>query len=53
MIGLMMVAGCGSNSGDKTANQAAEVSGKVSASGSTALLPLLKPAQEEFHKMYD
>lgn len=53
MIGLMMVAGCGSNSGDKTSNQAAEVSGKVSASGSTALLPLLKPAQEEFHKMYD
>lgn len=54
MVGLMMVAGCGSSSKDKEANQStAEVSGKVSASGSTALLPLLKPAQEEFHKMHD
>lgn len=53
MVGLMMVAGCGSNSGDKNANQGTEVAGKVSASGSTALLPLLKPAQEEFHKMHD
>lgn len=38
VLGISMVAGCGGNSGT------------VSASGSTALLPLLKQAQEQFQK---
>lgn len=42
-----LLTGCGG--GDQAAQKAAtELSGKISASGSTALLPLLKPAQEEF-----
>ena len=51
----MLLAGCcgsqqaatsGSGSGE------AAISGKISASGSTALLPLLKPAQEAFQDKY-
>lgn len=45
MLGVTFVAGCG---GQKEA--AADLQGTVTASGSTALLPLLKPAQEEFQK---
>lgn len=46
MVGVGLLAGCGS-----TKEQAnAEVQGTVTAAGSTALLPLLKPAQEEFQK---
>lgn len=47
ITGLM--SGCGG--GDKKeASQSAELQGTVTASGSTALLPLLKPGQEEFQK---
>jgi len=42
-----MISGCGTK--DATP---ADVQGTVTASGSTALLPLLKPAQEEFQKKY-
>jgi phosphate transport system substrate-binding protein len=45
MLGVSLIAGCG---GKKEA--AADLQGTVTASGSTALLPLLKPAQEEFQK---
>ena len=53
-VSATLLAGCGgsqqqaatSGSGD------AKISGKVSASGSTALLPLLKPAQEAFQEKY-
>ncbi|MEG6586177.1 phosphate ABC transporter substrate-binding protein [Dendrosporobacter sp. 1207_IL3150] len=45
MLGVTFVAGCG---GKKEAST--DLQGTVSASGSTALLPLLKPAQEEFQK---
>ena len=55
MVGALMVCasmvltGCGgSQSASSGASSSAELSGKVSASGSTALLPLLKPAQEAF-----
>lgn len=49
LVGTMLFAGCGSSqqsTGDKA--KEASIEGKVSASGSTALLPLLKPAQEAF-----
>lgn len=46
LMGAAMVSGCGG--GDTAATQQT-ISGTVSASGSSALLPLLKPAQEEFH----
>ena len=51
-VGMSLVAGCGS---DKKDNKAAttKVEGKISASGSTALLPLLKVGQEEFYKKHD
>ncbi|MDQ0202817.1 phosphate ABC transporter substrate-binding protein [Pectinatus haikarae] len=56
VVSTMLFAGCGSSdnsaassgSGDKTA-----LEGKVSASGSTALLPMLKPAQEAFEKEHE
>ncbi len=44
-------AGCGSGKAEKGATQ--ELSGTVSAAGSTALLPLLKPGQEEFQKKFN
>jgi phosphate transport system substrate-binding protein len=48
MLGVSLIAGCGGTKDEPKA--AAEVQGTVTASGSTALLPLLKPAQEEFQK---
>ena len=48
-LGVSMVAGCGSST--KTAANTSgktEITGKVTASGSSALLPLLKIGQEEF-----
>ena len=51
----MVFTGCGSDqtatSGSVGGDQA--ISGKISASGSTALLPLLKPAQEEFQNQHE
>lgn len=47
MVGVGLLTGCGSS---KQQAGAAEVQGTVTAAGSTALLPLLKPAQEEFQK---
>ncbi|WP_378954663.1 phosphate ABC transporter substrate-binding protein [Pelosinus sp. sgz500959] len=49
LVGVSLIAGCG---GKKEEAKAADVQGTVTASGSTALLPLLKPAQEEFQKKY-
>ncbi|OPY57211.1 MAG: Phosphate-binding protein PstS 1 precursor [Pelotomaculum sp. PtaU1.Bin035] len=46
---MLMVAGCGKKD---AGNQGAEVSGKVSASGSTALLPLVKQAEADFKQKY-
>ena len=53
VIGAGIMAGCGGEK--KTDKPAAEVKveGKVAASGSTALLPLLKIGQEEFYKQHD
>ncbi|SDF16729.1 phosphate ABC transporter substrate-binding protein [Sporolituus thermophilus] len=48
MLGVSLAAGCGQKSEPKTG----ELQGTVTASGSTALLPLLKPAQEEFQKKH-
>lgn len=53
MVGVSVVAGCGGSDRSSDAGQAAKIEGTVSASGSTALLPLLKPAQEEFHKIHE
>jgi len=49
IMGVSVLAGCG---GQKAAEPAKDIQGTVTASGSTALLPLLKPAQEEFQKKY-
>ncbi|MDR3559982.1 MAG: phosphate ABC transporter substrate-binding protein [Negativicutes bacterium] len=43
-----LLGGCGGDK--KEAAQSGEIQGTVTASGSTALLPLLKPGQEEFQK---
>ena len=51
-VGMSLVAGCGSDKKDDKA-ATAKVEGKISASGSTALLPLLKVGQEEFYKKHD
>lgn len=48
MLGVGLVSGCGQKAADQP--KTGEVQGTVTASGSTALLPLLKPAQEEFQK---
>lgn len=49
----MLLAGCGGGGSQQTASSGGEkLSGKISASGSTALLPLLKPAQEAFQDKY-
>lgn len=49
MLGVSLVAGCGGQKeAPKDAQAQGQLSGTVTASGSTALLPLLKPAQEEF-----
>ena len=50
MLGVSLVAGCGSETKKEEPKAVAEISGTVTASGSTALLPFLKPAQEEFQK---
>lgn len=55
VLGMSVIAGCGgSGAATEGKNEAAgtAVEGTVTASGSTALLPLLKPAQEEFQKKY-
>lgn len=53
VAGTMVFTGCG---GDKAASSSGaadtNIEGKISASGSTALLPLLKPAQEEFQNKH-
>lgn len=53
VAGTMVFTGCG---GDKAASSSGaadtKIEGKISASGSTALLPLLKPAQEEFQNKH-
>ncbi|MBB5336694.1 phosphate ABC transporter substrate-binding protein [Pectinatus brassicae] len=51
VVSTMLFAGCGGNDKAASTDKAAtDLKGKVSASGSTALLPLLKPAQEAFEK---
>ncbi|CQR72935.1 Phosphate-binding protein PstS 1 precursor [Sporomusa ovata DSM 2662] len=52
VLGVSLLTGCGGQKeAPKDAGAAqAELSGTVTASGSTALLPFLKPAQEEFQK---
>ena len=49
LVGVSLIAGCG---GKKEESKTTDIQGTVTASGSTALLPLLKPAQEEFQKKY-
>ncbi len=51
MLGASFVAGCGSEN-SKDNNAGTSIEGTVTASGSTALLPLLKVGQEEFQKKY-
>lgn len=50
-LGLGLITGCGQDKSEQP-KQAAEIQGTVTASGSTALLPLLKPAQEEFQNKH-
>jgi phosphate transport system substrate-binding protein len=49
MVGVSLVAGCGGSKKEEP-KAAVDIQGTVTASGSTALLPLLKPGQEEFQK---
>lgn len=53
VVGMSMLTGCGSDKKADKGAAGAKVEGKISASGSTALLPLLKVGQEEFYKKYD
>jgi len=54
VLGMSIFAGCGGSQDKKAATStAAKVEGKITASGSTALLPLLKVGQEEFYKLHD
>lgn len=56
VLGMSLVAGCGGSVTRKEAAKPAagtKVEGKVTASGSSALLPLLKVGQEEFYKLHD
>jgi len=56
VLGLGVMAGCAGPNKENSAKAAespAKVTGKVTASGSTALLPLLKAGQEEFYKIND
>ena len=48
----MVFTGCG-GSQSASSGSGTEIAGKISASGSTALLPLLKPAQEEFQNQHE
>ena len=50
MSAMMLLTGCGGP--QKAASGGESLSRKISASGSTALLPLLKPAQEAFQAKY-
>lgn len=50
MLVVSLIAGCGGGKKEEAKAGSAEIQGTVTASGSTALLPLLKPAQEEFQK---
>lgn len=52
MLGVSLIAGCGGTKEEPQGQAAGDIQGTVTASGSTALLPLLKPAQEEFQKKY-
>ncbi len=49
-LSIGLLAGCGQSKPEQPKQAAAELQGTVTSSGSTALLPLLKPAQEEFQK---
>jgi len=51
ILAVGLLAGCG-GSAKKEEPKTTEVQGTVTASGSTALLPLLKPGQEEFQRKY-
>lgn len=54
VLGMSIFAGCGGSQDKKSAtNTPVKVEGKITASGSTALLPLLKVGQEEFYKLHD
>jgi phosphate binding protein len=54
VLGMSIFAGCGGSQDKKAAtNTPVNVEGKITASGSTALLPLLKVGQEEFYKLHD
>lgn len=48
VMAIGLLSGCGGDK--KEAAQTTEIQGTVTASGSTALLPFLKPGQEEFQK---
>lgn len=48
----MVFTGCGGDQAASSGSGEAQIEGKISASGSTALLPLLKPAQEEFQNKH-
>lgn len=49
-----LLAGCSGTPADRNETDiAAEMTGKVAVSGSTALLPLLKPAQEAFQEQHE
>ncbi len=49
----ILFTGCGGTQADSNeAGTAGQLAGKVSVSGSTALLPLLKPAQEAFQEQH-
>jgi len=50
LVGVSLVAGCGGKK--EEAKVSDDIKGTVTASGSTALLPLLKPAQEQFQNKY-
>ncbi len=50
MLGLATLAGCGGKK--EEAKAVGELEGTLTAAGSTALLPLLKPAAEEFMKKH-
>ena len=53
VVSAGLFAGCGSDKKDAGTASPQKVEGKVAASGSTALLPLLKAGQEEFYKKHD
>ncbi len=51
IMSVGLIAGCGQSKGEAP-KTAGEIHGTVTASGSTALLPLLKAAQEDFQKQH-